>query len=75
MRFFPKRTSKTAFFLHILYNPGKEEDELEKHKQDIPVHCYFAEEGECAEDLILESFRTFIDRNLLNNANFLTKRL
>lgn len=47
---------------------------MEKAKQDIPVECLFTKDGEYAKDLILQSFRVFIDRKLLNNVDFLTKQ-
>lgn len=42
---------------------------LVKKDGQVPVvHCFFTEEGEKLPELMLESLRLFIERNLQNNA-------
>ena len=37
---------------------------MEKHKQEMIVHCSFTQGGENAQDIIFNSFRAFLYRNL-----------
>ncbi len=39
-------------------------------KQELKVHCRFAEEGEDLLELICESFRSFLYREITKSANF-----
>lgn len=51
---------------HILYYFRKERVCVKKDKKNLTVRCFFAEEGENLQELISQSLRLFIEKNLRN---------
>ncbi|MDO4314903.1 MAG: hypothetical protein Q4C45_03935 [Oscillospiraceae bacterium] len=43
---------------------------MKKDGQELAVHCFFTDEGENLQELISQSLRLFIERNLQNSAFF-----
>lgn len=43
---------------------------MKKDGQELKVHCFFTEEGENLQELISQSLRFFVERNLQNCAVF-----
>lgn len=43
---------------------------MKKDMRDLTVICSFAENGENLRKLLLQSLRSFIERNILSNAVF-----
>lgn len=41
---------------------------MKKDGQKLTVHCFFAEEGEKLPELVRQSLRLFIEKNLRNAA-------
>ena len=39
---------------------------MKKDGQELTVHCFFTEEGEKLPELVRQSLRLFIERNLRN---------
>ena len=54
----------------MLYQFRKEGTRLKNQGQDRIIHCYFTEEGEHLQELIWQSLRAFIKRNLQNSVAF-----
>lgn len=55
---------------HILNYDRKEGVRVKKDRQELTVHCFFTEEGENLQELISQSLRLFIERNLQKYAIF-----
>ena len=53
---------------HILYYFRKEGAYVKKDGRKLTVHCFFTDEGEDLQELISQSLRFFIERNLRNVA-------
>ncbi len=43
---------------------------MKKNGQELIVHCFYTEEGEDLRELVLQSLRFFIERNLQEHAAF-----
>lgn len=43
---------------------------MKKQGQEMRVHCFFTEEGEHPQELIVRSLQIFIERNLRDSASF-----
>ena len=70
--FFKRGYASGGQLSHILYYFRKEGANVKKNGQELIVHCFYTEEGEDLRELVLQSLRFFIERNLQEHAAFWT---
>jgi len=64
-----------AIFLisfHTIKNNNDRRYSMKQEKTQLKIHCIFSEDGECIENLILQSLRNFIKINLQKDSRSLT---